>query len=145
MKPLEAPARSSTGATPEALPATKKVVAIIGAESAAGLGLVRAILEDRKTEFASRAIVRSLESAESRQLKKLGAELRVADPSDQSALTRVLAGAYGAFYIQLSSEHPSPESKLATVHAVAGAGKQVGLRHVIWATLEDPGQTFLEH
>lgn len=145
MKPIEATARSAVGAAPEAMPAARKIVAIIGAESAAGLGLVRAILEDLKTEFAPRAIVRSLESAESRQLRKLGAELLVADPRDQSALTRVLGGAYGAFYVQLSSEHPSPESKLATANAVACAGKEVGLRHVIWATLEDPGQTFLEH
>ncbi len=145
MKPIEAPALSSAGAMPDRIPAAKKVVAIIGAESAAGLGLVRAILEDLKSEFAPRAIVRSLESAESRQLRKLGTELLAADPRDESALRRVLGGAYGAFYIQLSSEHPSPESKLATAHTVARAAKEVGLRHVIWATLEDPGQTFLEH
>jgi hypothetical protein len=145
MKTIEAPARSSTGTTPESKPAAKKIVAIIGAESAAGLGLVRAILEDPKNEFAPRAIVRSLGSLESRQLRKLGTELSVADPRDESALTRALGGAYGAFYIQLSSEHPSPETKLATAHTVARAAKEVGLHHVIWATLEDPGQTFLEH
>jgi hypothetical protein len=145
MKPIGAPARSSTGVAPERKPAAKKIVAIIGAESAAGLGLARAIVEDLSTEFAARAIVRSLDSAESRTLRKLGTELSVADPRDESALTRVLGGAYGAFYIQLSSEHPSPETKLATAHAVARAAKGVGLRHVIWATLEDPGQTFLEH
>ena len=145
MKPIGAPARSSTGVAPETTPAAKKIVAIIGAESAAGFGLARAIVEDLGSELVARAIVRSLDSAESRQLKKLGAELSVADPRDESALTRVLGGAYGAFYIQLSSEHPSPETKLATAHTVARAAKEVGLHHVIWATLEDPGQTFLEH
>jgi hypothetical protein len=145
MKAIGAPARSSTGVAPERKPEAKKIVAIIGAESAAGLGLARAIVEDLSTEFVARAIVRSLDSAESRTLSKLGTELSVADPRDESALTRVLGGAYGAFYIQLSSEHPSPETKLATAHAVARAAKGVGLRHVIWATLEDPGQTFLEH
>ena len=145
MKPIQASVRTSTGVAPETKPAAKKIVAIIGAESAAGLGLVRAIVEDLNTEFVARAIVRSLDSAESRKLKKLGIELSVADPRDESALTRVLGGAYGAFYIQLSSEHPSPETKLATAHTVARAAKEVGLRHVIWATLEDPGQTFLEH
>ena len=145
MKPLEATAPSSTGVAPERKPAAKKIVAIIGAESAAGLGLARAIVEDLKSEFVPRAIVRSLDSAESGKLKKLGAELSVADPREESALTRVLGGAYGAFYIQLSSEHSSTETKLATAHTVARAAKEVGLRHVIWATLEDPGQTFLEH
>ncbi len=145
MKPNEAPALSTTGEAPDRKPATKKTVAIIGAESAPGLGLVRAILEDPKGEFAPRAIVRRLDSVESRLLKALGAEVSVADPRNEAALKRVLAGAYGAFYIQLSSEHPSPETKLATANAVAGAAKHTGLRHVIWATLEDPGQTFLEH
>ncbi len=145
MKPLEATAPSSTGVAPERKPAAKKIVAIIGAESAAGLGLARAIVEDLKSEFVPRAIVRSLDSAESRKLRRLGAELSVADPREESALTRVLGGAYGAFYIQLSSEHASAETKLATAHTVARAAKEVGLRHVIWATLEDPGQTFLEH
>ncbi len=145
MKPNGAPVPSSTGGALEKRPAARKVVAIIGAESAPGLGLVRAILEDLKSEFAPRAIVRSLDSAESRQLRKLGIDLSIADPREESSLKPLLVGAYGAFYIQLSSEHPTLETKRAAAHTVARAAKEAGLRHVIWATLEDPGQTFLEH
>jgi len=139
MRPLE-----TTGAEPERRQTAAKVIAVVGAESAAGLGLVRAILDDPECEFAARAIVRRLDSSESRRLGIMGAELLVADPQDAAALGPALAGAYGAFYIQLSSEHPSLETKLATANALACAAKAAGLQHLVWATLEDPGQTFLE-
>ena len=133
------------GAVPERRPTTTKVIAVVGAENAPGLGLIRAILEDLKGEFVARAVVKVLDSPDSRLLGTMGADLAVADPRDGSALERAFAGAYGAFYIQLSSDHPSLETKLATAGALARAAKTAGLRHVVWATLEDPGQTFLEH
>jgi NmrA-like family len=153
MKPLHATPNlvaaregpSPVGRAPERKPTARKIIAVVGAENPPGLGLIRALLEDLKGEFAARAIVRDLDSPESRLLATLGADLAVADPRDDASLTRALFGAYGAFYIQLSSEHPSRETKLATARAVAGAAKAAGLRHVVWATLEDPGQTFLEH
>ena len=123
----------------------RKVIVVIGAENAPGLGLVRAIVEDLKGEFAARAIVGKLDSPESRFLGTLGADLVAADARDAAGLKKALAGAYGAFYIQLSSEHPSLETKLATANAVARAAQETGLKHVVWATLEDPGQTLLEH
>jgi len=56
MRPLE-----TTGAEPERRQTAAKVIAVVGAESAAGLGLVRAILDDPECEFAARAIVRRLD------------------------------------------------------------------------------------
>ena len=118
----------------------KKVIAVVGATGAQGGGLVRAILADAGGEFAARAITRDSKSEKARALKKLGAELVVADIDDEAALTTVLKGAYGAYFVTFFWEHFSPEKEKAQARNMARAAKAAGLRHVIWSTLEDTRQ-----
>lgn len=115
----------------------KKIIAVVGATGAQGGGLVRAILNDPQREFAVRAITRSVDSDKARQLASLGAEVVAADVDDQASLEQALKGAYGAYFVTFFWDHFSPEREMATARNMAQAAKAVGLKHVVWSTLED--------
>ena len=124
----------------------KKVIAVIGV-NAPGFGLLSAIFADPRREFAARAILdeAAMGRGDGRSFAELGADLQKGHARDEASLRAGFAGAYGAFYIQLSSDHATVETRRAVAEAVAGAAKAAGLRHLIWATLEDPGQALLQH
>lgn len=115
----------------------KKVIAVVGATGAQGGGLVRAITNDPRSGFVVRALTRDVNSDKAKALSKLGAELTAADLDDVESLKRAFAGAYGVFCLTNFWEHFSPEKEYAQAKAQAIATKQVGVRHVIWSTLED--------
>jgi uncharacterized protein YbjT (DUF2867 family) len=117
--------------------AGKKIIAVVGATGAQGGGLVRAILQDSGSDFAVRALTRDPASDKAKELAKLGAEVVAADIDDEASVTKVLQGAYGAFFVTFYWAHFSPEKEIAEVGNMARAAKAAGLRHVIWSTLED--------
>ena len=116
---------------------TKKIIAVVGATGAQGGGMVRAILDDPKSEFAVRALTRDVHSEKAKALKELGAEVVAADVDDVESLKRAFQGAYGAFCVTFFWAHFSPEKEAAEVRDMATAAKHAGLQHVIWSTLED--------
>ena len=89
--------------------ADKKIIAIMGATGMQGGGLARAILRDRNSKFAVRAITRDVNSAKARELAKLGAELVTADIDDLESLKRAFSGAYGAYCVTFYWAHMSPD------------------------------------
>lgn len=115
----------------------KKIIAVIGATGAQGGGVARAILQDKESEFAVRAITRDASSDKARELAQLGAEVVVADIDDPQSLNQALDGAYGAFFVTFFWAHFSPEKEFNEARSMAQAAKQAGLKHVIWSTLED--------
>jgi uncharacterized protein YbjT (DUF2867 family) len=115
----------------------KKIIAVVGATGAQGGGLVRAILSDPSGGFAARALTRNVNSDKAKELAKLGAEVVAADVDSEESLKKAFQGAYGAYCVTFFWEHFSPEKELAQATAMAKAAKDVGLRHVIWSTLED--------
>ena len=52
---------------------------MVGDTGAQGGGLVRAIISDKKGEFAARALTRDVNSAKAKELAALGAEVVAAD------------------------------------------------------------------
>ncbi|HUL53745.1 MAG TPA: NmrA/HSCARG family protein [Opitutaceae bacterium] len=117
--------------------AEKKIIAVTGATGAQGGGLVRAILQDASGGFAARAITRDVNSDKAKALAQLGAEVVAADIDDVESLKRAFGGAYGAYCVTFFWAHFSPEKELAEAKAMAEAARYVGLRHVIWSSLED--------
>ena len=117
--------------------AEKKIIAVAGATGAQGGGLARAILEDRESEFAVRALTRDVGSDKARALADHGAEVVRADLDDVESLVRALDGAYGAFFATNFWEHFSPEREKQQARNLAEAAARSGVRHVIWSTLED--------
>ena len=115
----------------------RKIIAVVGATGAQGGGVARAILEDRHSEFAVRAITRDPDSEKSRALAALGAEIVSADVDDLASLTRAFTGAYGAFCVTFFWDHFSPERESASARNMAHAAKAAALQHVVWSTLED--------
>ncbi|HEX5132116.1 MAG TPA: NmrA/HSCARG family protein [Candidatus Krumholzibacteria bacterium] len=117
--------------------ADKKLIAVVGATGAQGGALARAILNDRNSEFAVRALTRKVESDNAKALQKMGAEVVQADLDDPASVEKAFTGCYGAFCVTNFWEHFSPEKELAQARTMAAAAKRAGLKHVIWSTLED--------
>ena len=115
----------------------KKIIAVVGATGAQGGGLARAILEDKNSEFAVRAITRDVSSDKARALAAAGAEVVAGDVDDEASLTRAFQGCYGAYCVTFFWAHFSAEKEGAEVQNMARAAKAAGLKHVIWSTLED--------
>lgn len=117
--------------------AEKKIIAVVGATGAQGGGLVRAIVRDVSGGFTVRALTRNVNADKARELAKLGAEVAAADVDDVESLQQAFRGAHGAFCVTFFWEHFSPEKEFAHAKAMATAAKHVGVKHVIWSTLED--------
>ncbi len=115
----------------------KKIIAIIGATGAQGGGLARAILHDKNSDFAVRAITRVTTSDKAQALASLGAELLQADLDDIDSLKKAFQGAYGAFCITNFWEHFSPEKEIKQAKNMAMAAREAGVKHAIWSSLED--------
>ena len=120
--------------------ADKKIIAVVGSTGSQGGGLVRAIVNDQGGDFAARALTRNVNSDKAKELTRLGAEVVAAELDDVESLKRAYAGAYGAFCITNFWEHFSPEKEFTQAKNMAQAAKHVGLKHVIWSTLEDTRQ-----
>ncbi len=115
----------------------KKIITVFGATGAQGGGLVRAILEDKNSEFAVRATTRDTDSDKAKELSQLGAQLITVDIDDPASVEKALDGAYGAYFVTFFWAHFSPEKEMAEAAIFAEAAKKAGLKHAIWSTLED--------
>ena len=116
---------------------TKKIITVFGATGAQGGGLARAILADKDSEFALRAVTRKPESEAAKALAAAGAQIAVADMDDAASVLRAMEGAFGAFCVTNFWEHFSPDKELTQAKAMADSAAAAGLKHVIWSTLED--------
>ena len=117
--------------------AEKKVIAVVGATGAQGGGVVRAILADKSSGFAARAITRNVNSDKAKALAASGAEVVAANVDDEASVRRAFEGAYGAFCVTFFWDHLSVEREQAEAAAMARAAKAAGVQHVIWSTLDD--------
>jgi uncharacterized protein YbjT (DUF2867 family) len=115
----------------------KKIITIFGATGAQGGGLAHAILQDKNSSFAVRAVTRDTNSDKAKALAQLGAELVAADIDDRQSVENALRDAYGAFFVTFFWAHYSPEKEKAEAAIYVEAAKQADLKHVIWSTLED--------
>jgi len=115
----------------------KKLITVFGATGAQGGGLVRAILADKNSEFAVRAVTRNANSEKAKALEQLGAEVVVADIDDSDSIAKALKGSYGAYFVTFFWEHFSAEKEKQEVINFINEAKKANLKHVIWSTLED--------
>jgi uncharacterized protein YbjT (DUF2867 family) len=115
----------------------QQLIAVVGATGAQGGSLVRAIQADPSGRFRARALTRKPQSAQTKALAALGAEVVAADLDDAASLRRAFEGAWGAFCVTNFWEHFSPEKELAQAANLAEAARTADVRHVIWSTLED--------
>jgi uncharacterized protein YbjT (DUF2867 family) len=116
---------------------SKKIITVFGATGAQGGGLVRAILQDKNSDFAVRAVSRDKNSDKAKELGQLGAELVAADIDDRDSVDKALEGAYGAYFVTFFWAHFSAEKEKEEAAIFADAAKRADLKHAIWSTLED--------
>ena len=119
----------------------KKIIAIVGATGAQGGGLARAILDDKNSAFAVRALTRDPNSDKAKALADAGAEVVAADVDNEKSLRKAFEGAHGAFCVTFFWAHMKPEKEIAEARNMAQAAKEAGVHHVIWSTLEDTRQS----
>src|SRR5262252_8803002 len=117
--------------------ADKKIIAVIGSTGSQGGGLANAILDDKSSEFAVRAITRDPNKDKAKALKAKGAEVVSANIDDVESLKKAFAGAYGVYAVTNFWEHFSGEKEKQQAKNIADAAKAAGVKHVIWSTLED--------
>lgn len=115
----------------------KKIIAVMGATGAQGGGLARAILQDKDSRFAVRAITRDPASAKAAELAGLGAQVVGADLEDADSVKRAMEGAYGAYCVTFFWAHMSPDTEKAHARVLAESAKAAGVEHAIWSTFED--------
>jgi len=115
----------------------KKVIAVLGATGAQGGGLVRAILNDKSSEFSVRALTRDVNSDKAKALADLGADVAAVDIDNYESIKSAFTGAYGVYAVTFFWEHFSPEKELAQAESIAKAAKSANVKHIIWSTLED--------
>lgn len=117
--------------------AGKKVIAVLGATGAQGGGLVRAILNDKSSEFSVRALTRDVNSPKAKALAELGAEIVKVDIDNYESIRSAFTNAYGVYAVTFFWEHFSAEKEIAQIASIAKAAKETGVKHIIWSTLED--------
>lgn len=115
----------------------KKFIAILGATGAQGGGLVRAILNDKSSEFSVRALARDVNSPKAKALADMGAEVVYVDIDDYESLKSAFTGAYGIYAVTFFWHHFSAEKEIAQIASIAKAAKEADVEHIIWSTLED--------
>src|SRR5690349_20924441 len=119
-----------------------KVIAVIGSTGSQGGGLCGAILSDPNCGFSCRAVTRKTDGDKAKALAAKGAEVVKADLDDVESLKKAFAGAYGVYAVTNFWEHFSAEKQKVQAKNIAKAAKAAGVKHVIWATLEDT-RTFM--
>ncbi len=117
--------------------ADKKVIAVLGATGAQGGGLVRAILNDKSSEFTVRALTRDVNSDKAKAIANMGAEVVAVDVDNNDSLKKAFEGAYGVYAVTFFWEHFSPEKETAQAASIAKAARENNVQHVVWSTLED--------
>jgi uncharacterized protein YbjT (DUF2867 family) len=117
--------------------ADKKIIAVIGSTGSQGGSLANAILDDKSSEFAVRAITRDPNKDKAKALKAKGADVVSANIDDVESLKKAFAGAYGVYAVTNFWEHFSGEKEKQQAKNIAEAAKAAGVKHVVWSTLED--------
>jgi len=117
--------------------ADKKIIAVVGSTGTQGGGLCRAILADPNGGFAVRAVTRDPNKDKAKALATNGAQVVKGDLDDVESLKKAFAGAYGVYGVTNFWEHFSGEKEKAQAKNIAEAAKAVGVKHIIWSTLED--------
>lgn len=117
--------------------AIKKIIAVLGATGAQGGGLVRAILNDKSSEFSVRALTRDVNSPKAKALAELGAEVVAVDIDNYESIRSAFTNAYGVYAVTFFWEHFSAEKEIAQIASIAKAAKATNIKHIIWSTLED--------
>ena len=97
----------------------------------------KALLESKK--FRVRALTRKTDGEKARSLRDMGCEVMKIDFDESEVeIKKSFEGCCGAFLVTNFWEHFSAEREYAQGVALAKATKEtVGMKHVIWSTLED--------
>ncbi|NWF90459.1 MAG: NmrA/HSCARG family protein [Ignavibacteriaceae bacterium] len=117
--------------------ADKKIIAVLGATGAQGGGLVRAILNDKSSEFSVRALVHNPNSEKAKALLEMGVEVVTVDVDNYESLRSGFSNAYGVYAVTFFWHHFSAEKEILQAESIAKAAKETNVKHIIWSTLED--------
>eukprot|EP00002_Diphylleia_rotans_P031003 TRINITY_DN6419_c0_g1_i1.p2 TRINITY_DN6419_c0_g1~~TRINITY_DN6419_c0_g1_i1.p2 ORF type:complete len:307 (-),score=79.25 TRINITY_DN6419_c0_g1_i1:253-1173(-) len=113
----------------------KPIIAVTGATGKQGGAVVEALLA--RGNYAVRAITRKTDSEAAKALAAKGVEVVAANIDDKASLVEAFKGAHGAFFVTNFWEHLDIEREIQQGKNLGDAGKEAGLKHVVWSTLEN--------
>ncbi|HJU51099.1 MAG TPA: NmrA/HSCARG family protein [Acidimicrobiia bacterium] len=114
----------------DSLPAVEKIVAVCGATGRQGGAVARSLLQ---SGWKVRALTRRANQETAKALGRLGAEVVTSDMDDPTSLRKAFDGAYGIFSVQ-NGLISGFEREVAQGRNVADVAKQIGVRHLIYAS-----------
>lgn len=110
------------------LPATRGIVAVVGATGRQGSAVVRHLLRDR---WQVRALTRKPGGSAALKLRDLGAEIHRVDTGDAASLRPAFRGVHGVFNVQ-NPMTSSLDAEVRQGRNVAEAAAEAGVGHVVY-------------
>ncbi|KAI0317726.1 hypothetical protein OF83DRAFT_1045243, partial [Amylostereum chailletii] len=122
------------------MPASKKLILVIGATGAQGRAVIDKLLAPAKdgspSPYAVRGLTRDPTSKSAQELAAQGVELVTGSFTDMAAVEKALHGAYGAF-VNTDGFNVSEATEIWTGIRIFETAKQVGtLKHYVWSGLD---------
>ncbi|KAK9802608.1 hypothetical protein WJX73_001802 [Symbiochloris irregularis] len=112
-------------------------IAVLGASGLQGGAVVDALL--KQGQFRVVACSRNSDSDTARTLASKGVEVRQADLTDAQSLTEAFKGCHGVFVVtDTHSAMGDPQEEFLYGKNASDAAKQVGVKHLVFSSLEDP-------
>ncbi len=108
-----------------------KTIVVTGATGKQGGAVVRHLLD---TDFAIKAVSRSLQSPAAQKLRDMGVEVVQGDLDKPETLGPILEGAYGVFSVQ-NNWTSSVETEITQGKALADAAKAAGVEHFVYSSV----------
>jgi len=112
------------------------VITVFGGLGAQGGSVVDALL--KRSAYKVRVATRDVNSEKAKAAAAKGCELVNAAYDDYASLVKALTGAHGAWFITTFWEVKDPAKEIAQGAAVAKASKEVGLKHLVFSSLDSP-------
>lgn len=112
-----------------------RIIAVFGATGLQGGSVVDSLLAAKK--YRVRALTRHPDTEKAEQLRTRGCEVVRADMDNPESLRRALVDCYGIFLVTNFWEHFHPEKEYVQATNVADVASKLGVKHVVWSTLED--------
>jgi len=132
--------RAASGPDPALASSRDRRIVVVGATGRQGGAVARHLLA---RGFRVTAITRNDAQPAALELRRLGADLAVADLNEPASLDAALTGAYGVFAVQTAGNH---DQEARQGKALADRAKAAGIRHFVYSSVGSASrQTGIPH
>ena len=113
----------------------KKIVGVVGSTGRQGGSVVDALIDTGKYQIV--AFTRNPDSQKAQELVQRGCQVRYLDMDKPNTISNSLRDCDVLFLVTNFWEHFTPEREYEQATTLANEAQRVGIKHVVWSTLED--------